>query len=319
MIKKVIAICIMPVLLFGCENDIDSRIMNFFTGKDNVSPQLVDVIPVDSTTILFTFDEFVFRPYISLDKQYKGSTCRVSENNLIVQLTYPLDVMRETKVYLTVRDFMNNSTTIEVPVYGINHRVPELIINEFTTKGSSAHPDRVELKVLSNGNLAGVTLYQGLFFNHSHAFSFPSIEVKKGDYVVVQYQQIVEEKPLLFYGGADGLGGNNGIISLYNSPYDDIKDVVLYSNRTSDSDESYGGFGTREVYDQVLELTCTNEWTHAGVIIPENAINSELSTATRSCNRKEGESDTNTKNDWYITETSGATFGNENNTVIYSP
>ena len=319
MIKKVIAICIMSVLLFGCENDIDSRIMNFFTGKDNVSPQLVDVIPVDSTTILFTFDEFVFRPYISLDKQYKGSTCRVSENNLIVQLTYPLDVMRETEVYLTVRDSMNNSTTIEVPVYGINHRVPELIINEFTTKGSSTHPDRVELKVLSDGNLAGVSLYQGLFFNHSRAFSFPSIEVKKGDYVVVQYQQIVEEEPLLFYGGAEGLGGNNGIISLYNSPYDDIKDVVLYSNRTSASDESYGGFGTREVYDQVLELTRTSEWTHDGVIIPENAINSELSTATRSCNRKEGESDTNTKDDWYITETSGATFGNENNTVIYSP
>jgi hypothetical protein len=244
----------------------------------------------------------------------------VYENKLTISLSNPLEVTNQTNVYVSVRDKEGNTTTIEVPIYGKNFSVPSLIINEFSTKGNANHPDRIEIKALSNGNLAGVTLYHGMFFSHAHAFSFPQRDVKKGDYIVVQYQEIPTDQSsdaLIFYGGEEGLGSNNGVISLYNSPYDDIADVVIYSNRTSDSDEHYGGFGTKEVYDHIQEATSTQQWTHNGVIKPESAINSNNSTATRSFNRYEDKDDSNSSLDWYVVKTSGSSFLSRNNTEIY--
>ena len=45
--------------------------------------------------------------------------------------------------------------------YGFNARVPRLLINEFTPRGSGNHPDLVELKTLTAGNMGGVVLYLG--------------------------------------------------------------------------------------------------------------------------------------------------------------
>lgn len=317
MIKKIGIITCIIFLFIGCSYEIDGSILNFFSGKDRASPTLLDIRAIDAKTIEFTFDEVIFRPFISLQGRFKESTCSVYEQRVTIHLTYPLDVMNSTNVYLSVRDKMGNTTTIEKLVYGVNFSVPTLLINEFSTKGSGNNPDRVEIKALSAGNMAGVTIYHGMFFTHSSFFSFPSIEVEKGDYIVVQYQKVPSPQGLIYYGGEEGLGGNNGVISLYYSPYDDLADVVVYSNRTSDSDENYGGFGTREVYDQIQELTLTKGWTHQGIITPESAISSENSTATRSFNRYEEKEDTHSSLDWYIVPTSGSSFLEENNREVY--
>ena len=73
------------------------------------------------------------------------------------------------------------------------------------------------------------------------------------------------------------------------------------------------------MFEQVLELTESNQWTHHGVIAPEISIRSSDSTATRSFNRKEETNDTNSNNDWYICETSSSSFGDRNNTEQYLP
>ncbi|NCB01718.1 MAG: hypothetical protein EOM67_06075 [Spirochaetia bacterium] len=318
--KLALVILIITLLFVSCSDEFDGPVINFFSGKDRMSPRLITIQTIDESTVVFTFDEFIFRPFITLEKEYKESTCYVDQEKLVVSLSHPLSVMRQTNIYFSVRDNRGNSTTISAPVYGINTKIPNLVINEFSTRGSTNHPDRVELKALTDGNLGGVTLYHGMFFNHTFSFSFPSVEVKRGDYIVVQFQQIPpQHSPLTYYGGSEGLGGNNGVISLYNSPYNEVKDVVLYSNRTSDSDEAYGGFGTKDVYEQVIELTSTDQWVHNGVIRPESAINSDSSTATRSFNRKEEQEDTNSASDWYVVITSGSTFGEKNTTTQYSP
>jgi hypothetical protein len=319
MIKKIGLITCILCLVIGCSDESGGPVLNYFSGKDRRSPTLTNIQAINETTIEFTFDEDVYRPQISLQDGFSESTCSVYENKVSVYLSHPLNVMLAINVHVSVRDNMGNTTTIEAPVYGINFSVPSLIINEFSTKGSANHPDRVEIKALSSGNLAGVTLYSGMFFSHTHSFSFPSIEVEKGDYIVVQYQKVPPfQENLLYYGGEEGLGGNNGVISLYNSPYEDIADVVIYSNRTSDSDEHYGGFGTRKVYEHIQEVTLTQEWIHNGIIRPESAINSDDSTATRSYNRYEDKEDTNSSLDWYIVQTSGSSFLEENNTEEYA-
>lgn len=316
--KKIGLLGLLLLVLIGCSSEMDGPVLNYFSGKDRESPVLIEILAKGATTVEFIFDEMIFRPHITLKDRFKESTCSVYEKTVTINLSSRLEVTNYTNIYLSVRDKNGNTTTIDAPIYGKNFRVPSLIINEFSTRGSSNHPDRIEIKALNDGNLGGVTLYHGMFFSHIHSFSFPSIEVQKGDYIVVQYQKVPTDKESLnFYGGQEGLGGNNGVISLYSSPYNDIIDAVIYSNRTSDSDESYGGFGTRDVYEQIQELTRTNEWTHNGIITPESAISSENTTATRSFNRYEDKEDTNSSIDWYIVPTSGSSFLEENSTEEY--
>ena len=60
-----------------------------------------------------------------------------------------------------VEDNARNSLYFTISLYGYNDRVPKVLINEFTTQGSSAHPDRVELLVLEAGDTAGMVFYDG--------------------------------------------------------------------------------------------------------------------------------------------------------------
>ena len=64
--------------------------------------------------------------------------------------------------------------------------------------------------------------------------------------------------------GGDGLGGNNGVLSLYERPGGAMLDGVLYSNRTSESDELYGGFGTADTLFRARELVSDGGWKIAG-------------------------------------------------------
>ena len=59
------------------------------------------------------------------------------------------------------RDARGNTASFIADFYGYNGRVPRVLINELTPRGSGNHPDLVELKTLTAGNLGGVVLYQG--------------------------------------------------------------------------------------------------------------------------------------------------------------
>ena len=318
--KLVICLAILPLLFTSCSQDTDQLVINFFSGKDRSSPILLEMKAVDETKISLVFDEIVVNPIISISSPFEDSLSSVYENQLIINLSSPLPPMKEVQLEVLIHDRMGNSTTIEGKVYGKNFDIPHLVINEFSTKGSTNHPDRVEFKVLSDGNLAGVTFYNGMYNNYTSCYTFNSVPVKRGDYIVLQFQSIPTSfDSLIFYGGEEGLSSNNGVLSLYASLSDEIIDAIVYSNRTSDSDTEYGGFGTRKVFEQVEELTASGQWNHNGVIQPESAISSEDTSATRSFNRDESSIDSNSPDDWYIVETRGATFGFPNSTLRYTP
>ena len=64
----------------------------------------------------------------------------------------------------------------------------------------------------------------------------------------------------------------------------------------------------------------TAAWVHAGDhIAPEDAIDPDPSTATRSISRSSTSIDTDGRIDWHITPTSGATFGEVNTDEVYVP
>ena len=58
-------------------------------------------------------------------------------------------------------DSRGNSASFAAEFYGFNSRVPRCLINEFTTRGTDTHPDLVEIKVGSDGDMGGVVVLEG--------------------------------------------------------------------------------------------------------------------------------------------------------------
>jgi len=239
-----------------------------------------------------------------------------------------------------VRDEYGNTLTFVAAFYGYNPSVPRMVINELTVRGSTTHPDMVEIKALTDGNMGGVVLYQGTPSSFTDRLVFPGLEIRAGEFVVVHFkpQGLPEETDEItdpgVSGGLDatpeaydfwvpdgsGISGNNGVVSLYVCPGGPLVDGVLYSNRTSDSDTRYAGFGTRAVLERARELVDDQGWLIDGEAVrPEDAMNPEGSTATRSICRSSRSTDTNTAADWHIVPTRGASFGAENTDRVHVP
>jgi len=239
-----------------------------------------------------------------------------------------------------VQDARGNSLNFLARVYGHNAYPPDLLINELNPRASTTNPERVELFSRSAGNLAGITLYNGSPSDYNSRFVFPSVEIEAGDYIVLHLrpegvpEEINETLAKNESGGSravdhawdywvavgGGLPSNNGVVSLYTTPRGRIMDAVIWSNRTSDSDQLYRGFGTRKMMDWVDEVVGDGGWSISGYeAAPEDAVNPEGSTATRSTGRNSHSEDTDTHLDWHIVPTSGASFGSVNSDDVYSP
>jgi len=247
---------------------------------------------------------------------------------------------KEYVLDLLVKDLAGNSQQLLVRCFGHNPRVPAMLINEFTTRGSSSHPDMIEILVLEDGNLAGACLYEGTSENWEQRIIFPDCEVQSGEFMIVHFKPegIPEEQnetsEVNLSGGLDacpdardfwvelgsGLSGNNGVISLYGDPFGDIMDAVLYSNRTSSSDEDYRGFGSAKVMLRADYLSDMGAWTGDSLPLrPEDAVNSDESTATRSLCRSANSLDGNSREDWHTVPTGGYSFGYVNSDELHQP
>ncbi len=240
----------------------------------------------------------------------------------------------------SARDERGNSVTFSAEIYGFNPDVPRILINELITRGSDTHPDLVELKVLSDGDMGGLVIYQGCAGDYTDRLVFPSFPVPAGAFILVHFkptggpEELNETGDMTASGGLDasasafdfwvpggtGLGGNNGVVSLYSRPGGEVLDGILYSNRTSASDTQYRGFGTVSSLTRADEIVASGGWRIAGeMAAPEDAVNPEESTATRSICRSSTSADTDGREDWHIVPTKGATFGAENSDEVYVP
>jgi hypothetical protein len=237
-------------------------------------------------------------------------------------------------------DARGNSASFVAEFHGFNPRVPRCILNEFITRGTDAHPDLLEIKVLADGDMGGVAVYEGTPGSFDDRLVFPSFEVRAGAFILAHFRPTgdpaemdetsdpsasggLDSSPSAYdfwVRGGDGLGGNNGVLSLFSSPGGLLLDGVLYSNRTSESDELYGGFGSAEVLVRASELVSAGGWVTAGDgPAPEDAVNPDGSTSTRSICRWSSGEDTDGAADWHIVPTRGSTFGAENSDEVYVP
>lgn len=303
-------------------------------------PRVLGVHVVSPTTIQAEFDEPLSTEavHILVDPSMPVAEVRTEGARLVVELMQPLRPGAAYAIEAAVRDEASNMTNFVAEVHGMNDRVPELVISELSPRGSGNNPDMVELFCRTGGNLAGVVLMEGSRSSGLDAMVFPSVEVAAGDYLIVHFkpegteeeQNEIEDTSAsggkkahpdaydFWVEGGDGLSGNNGAVTLYRSPTGPLLDAIIYSNRTSESDERYRGFGSKRVMEMVDEITQDGGWRTAGErAAPEDAVSSDGTTGTRSICRNSSLVDTNGASDWHIVPTRGATFGWKNNDDVY--
>ena len=308
---------------------------------DLIPPQLLEVRALDAEHLELTFDE---PPLCAVEDLAVDPLLEIfaahSEDSLLVVQTGTQTPGLPYQLEALVEDESGNGLHFLALFYGYNGAVPKLLINEFTTRGTGNHPDAVELKAAEGGNMGGVVLYEGTPGNYDDRLIFPAFEVADGEFLIIHFkpegipEEVDENSAKDLSGGLDasdqaydfwipegaGISGNNGVISCYDRPGGAILDGVLYSNRTSDSDEKYGGFGTLDSWERAQELAADGGWIITGERVrPEDAVSPEGSTGTRSICRSSCSEDTDTNADWHIVPTLGFTFGEENSDEIYVP
>jgi hypothetical protein len=324
-------------LLVGCGQVSDQRAAE----ADLRPPLLQAVLTTGPSEISVEFDE---------DASLVPDKTSISPPLAIAEITGPgkrIAIRVETQspgrlytLQAEAEDAKGNRATFLADFYGYNGRVPGLLINEFTPQGSGNHPDVVELKSLAAGDMGGVVLYQGTPASFDNKIVFPPLEVAEGAFIVVHWKpsgdssEVNETEDMTASKGFDasdgawdlwvadgkGLSGYNGVLSIYDRPGGKLLDGVLYSNRTSQSDEAYRGFGSAETLTRAEELVSAGGWTHAGArVSPEDAVNPDGSTGTRSICRQPRAADTNSSEDWHIVPTRKASFGAENSDEVYTP
>jgi hypothetical protein len=214
-----------------------------------------------------------------------------------------------------------------------------VLINEFTTRGSGNHPDLVELKTLTAGDLGGMVLYHGTPGSYDVKFVMPALEVGEGVFILVHFKpigdpsEVSESTDMRASGGLDssdgawdlwvtggmGLAGNNGVLSLYQRAGGRCVDGVMYSNRTAQSDEAYRGFGSEDMRARAEDLVRDGGWKAAGPrVTPEDGVSPEGSTGTRSICRSSGSADTDQRDDWHIVPLRRSSFGADNSDEVFT-
>lgn len=318
---------------------------------DYSAPKLTDFTLKSENTASISFSDNVSFPsleYYSVaentgeDAVLLGEVMQISsianENEIEYSLEFPKDLSASTKYILsgTVKDEIGSTLSFTVGYKGYNSRVPKMIFSEINTEYSKKKTEFIEFYILEDGNLAGVLL-QSASDGSEKDYYFPSVEVKKGDYVVL-HMRTVEDTAVselsenvslsisvhsnalsrdIFIPGKETRLSNNDVLILRKRLNGDIIDSVAYR------DGEKTKWAKNECVVFLQEAVESQKW--GGTIDIQDAIDIQNITGTRTLCRQNineivelynnGISDyPNTKDNWIIVATSNLSPGKENST-----
>ncbi|QEN05446.1 hypothetical protein EW093_12220 [Thiospirochaeta perfilievii] len=325
---------LVTVVLVGCDNF--ETVIN--QQLDITPPFLnnVDTVTVNKLEIISNEDiTFISESYISREGLLIKS---INSQGSKISIEFSSDLI-PGKEYLSefrIEDKNRNTLSFISKFYGFNPRLPNLIINEFITKGSKTNPNKVELYIKEGGNLSGVTLFNGTSSSYDSIFIFPDIEVTAGEYIVIrtvsdnyptpciEIDNINIEHDKKFIQGVRDiridnfkLSSTNGVISIYDSPFGKPLDVVIYSKNRNDDTKNNRNFGLKKTLDRIDEVSDIDMWIgESEYLFPDDVIYIGDSTTTRSLNRV-GFNDQNSREDWITVESRQSSFGFVNSLLEY--
>ena len=305
----------------GC-NENPRDCYDLLSFRDATPPVFIDIKAQSPTCLQLSFNEKLMEeknpPLFLNDAPHTNFAYK--EKTLCVYTREPITPGEKVTVQGRVKDLSGNTTHFTCTTYGANQNPASLLINEFTTKGTSKSPDRVELVALKSGCLAGLTLYNGTIPYDTDRCVLPNTMVSTGEYIVITFQEDPDSLTFESENHA-GLSANNGTISLYQDPSAQapLIDAVAYSTQTA---STFEGFGSKDVLSGAQLLCKSGQWQYT-TPLSSAAIDCTTSTATRSINRSHTAEgipvDTNSQSDWYVTKTGGQSFGSSNTKEHYEP
>ena len=311
-----VAVSVVAVLfaVLSCSQEPEPmEIFNALAGKDCKAPVLLSVKSESGSIIRLEFDE----PVKIFGYYFGSSTARSDGRFLYVSLPISLPPGESSMVSGRVKDYSGNTAGFSVSVWGFNPRLPAMVINEFTTKGTAKSPPRTELRALEDGNINGIVLYAGTPDDYDACVMLGDIEVKKDDLIVIWWTEELPDGVLKRLPGlwnicaacAQKPATNNGTFALCENPSAGaaILDAVVYSNFS----QSHEGFGTKSALQRAQWVISAGAWTG-------EAVDGTASTATRSLSRRMDGRDSDSCSDWFVTVTSGSTFGSANTSEAFA-
>ncbi len=321
----------------GCESQ--AGLPDMIKG-DWQSPTLVTVTAQSANVLALAFNEPVHLLEATIDPAIEIADWNLRGNVLELQGAAPFLPGWEYWIEARVKDDAGNMSSILANVYGLNENLPDIRISEFVSKGSTARPDWVELELLSDGNIGGICLYEGSPGIWDSRKILPAVELKAGNFVVVHFKpdgipgeidELLDTAESegkdthpdawdFWVAGGDGIPNSTGALTLTAFSEGPILDAVLFTTKRYDPNDSKRGFGLASQLAIFEDMVQRGGWKISGdFVIPDDGLNPEESTATRSICRDPGAPDTDSAADWYITPTRGATPGCINNTERYTP
>lgn len=313
---------------------------------DYESPKLVEYSVKNSSFINLKFSKEVKLEDLSI-YDYETSDLLFHEEQILSTSTDDLNIDleilgktqcgKEYRLCGNANDGKGNSLAFQLKFTGYNENVPYLLISEVRTEYTKGKIEFIELYVAKSGNMSGVEILCANG-NKPLNYVFPSCLVEAGEYLVLHCRKM-EETCL------DELTGNLAECSATSSSdtgrdfwIDNQSaaigktDVILLKNRK-------GG----EIIDALLFAETDKNWKDgtdmenyakaafdAGVwpsgFTRDDAMCSDGTTVTRTLSRISFPSAddidngcVNSKDNWIVTKTSGASPGKTNCTIKYEP
>lgn len=292
------------------------------------SPDLLDTMTEDNTSIAIVLDHklinnklvtVIFNETVEIiDVEFNRQ--KLNYNNIAstfsITLPYSLGRGEHATLSITARKMNGNTTRASFILIGENHDIPLMVINELSIAGTKQNPDRIELAILEDGNIAGVTISNKYKTPMAHNYTLPDLDVHKGDYIVIYWDRKPDKKQekrangkMTYYFCASStstLTATKGVVVLLENMHGKLIDAVIYND---DFSESNMGFGNDVLEKQAKLIIDNGHWTYA-------AIDSSNVTASRVLARIPEHIDTNSADDWFTTIARGSTFGDDN---IHNP
>lgn len=336
-----------------------------FPEGDVSSPVLQDFIQIDESRFMLLFSESVVLEQLAV---YDGDGVLCAENVSFQQAEPDAAVLREgmdssafcTEISVTdtvilsagvpyvlsgtAVDGAGNSLLFQIPFTGYNNRVPGLVLSEIRTGYSKPKVEFVELYVHTPGNLAGVTLYNAADDKYGE-YVFPAAEVDAGEYIVVHYRSLEEQRAGCIDETGDDLNASTAADSVdgardfwiadSNARLAD-SDVVLLRERSGGrlmdavlfAEDVQSNWKNETLTAAAAEAVSAGVWQGDGT--PVTAAVSAGITLTRTlCRQNIPDIDfaveaglplpENNAGCWGVVKTSGCTLGTANSTEMYEP
>ncbi|RLD30946.1 MAG: hypothetical protein DRI73_09630, partial [Bacteroidetes bacterium] len=161
-----------------------------FTDRDIQPPMFIGMGTLSPNVLELQFSEEISlkTEYLFFDPAIDITSLTVENNKIQILFAQNLEPGSLFKIEISVKDLSGNSLTVISNFYGFNSNLPEIIINEFTCQGSTTNPDKVELRVLTEGNTAGLCIYEGVDTQWNQRKILPPIDVAENDYIIIHFK-----------------------------------------------------------------------------------------------------------------------------------